>query len=342
MMNARPAPTSRPVNTAMNAPMAEPRRSSPFAATAAIAGVAAPNPVSSAPATARIMPTERMARTRSRARNIAKPSNATPMIPIGIQSQIHCLTVNRVSTAEFCDTVADASSTLAGSFFERDGLIVSQRGADGGRGLLRVDVDAAVHPGLEHLVVGPHRELANRILDRRGGDCRGQRVGDERPGAGDEVGRPGEPQRRLVGEVVAHLLLLRRLRDHVREPGVVEHPGVEPPSEGRERDEQAARERHPPDAPAPERPPGRRRPRLHRREVWHPFRSRRVAVGAGLPIPDPERRREATFSTCEHRLDGLRSRCSSCSRSPPATRPSVRSPGSRSRATACRTSGGAA
>ncbi len=123
-MNARPAPTSRPVNTAMNAPMAEPRRSSPFAATAAIAGVAAPNPVSSAPATARIMPTERMARTRSRARNIAKPSNATPTIPIGIQSQIHCLTVNRVSTAEFCDTVADASSTLAGSFFESDGLIV--------------------------------------------------------------------------------------------------------------------------------------------------------------------------------------------------------------------------
>ena len=46
------------------------------------------------------------------------------MSPIGIHSQIHLLTLNIVSTAEFCDTLADASSTFAGSFFDSDGLMV--------------------------------------------------------------------------------------------------------------------------------------------------------------------------------------------------------------------------
>ncbi len=57
------------------------------------------------------------------------------MMPIGIQSQIHWLICEqRCRRPEFCETVADASSTFAGSFFASDGLIVCS--AD------RMEVDA--------------------------------------------------------------------------------------------------------------------------------------------------------------------------------------------------------
>ena len=43
---------------------------------------------------------------------------------MGIHNQIQPLNRNSRSTTRFCDTVADASNTLAGSFLARLGLIV--------------------------------------------------------------------------------------------------------------------------------------------------------------------------------------------------------------------------
>ena len=61
----------------------------------------------------------------------------------------------------------------------------------------------------------------------------------------------GEPQRRLVGDVVAHLLALRRDRDHVGEPVGVEHARAEPPPHGAERDQDNTEQCDETDAPSP-------------------------------------------------------------------------------------------
>jgi hypothetical protein len=88
--------------------IAEPRRASLVPglaqikeAAAATNGDAAPKPTSSAPATAKVMPTTRIAWTRSRPRTIAKASSATPRMPIGNHNQIHLLMSKTVAMVEF-------------------------------------------------------------------------------------------------------------------------------------------------------------------------------------------------------------------------------------------------
>ncbi len=168
---------------------------------------------------------------------------------MGIQSQIHRLIVNIRSTAEFCETVADASRTFAGSFFESDGLIVWSAE--------RIVVAAAAESMSTRRAARARntcswaRTANSRIASSTGGVAMAadERFGDDRACGRDEVGRPGEPQRRLVRDVVADLLLLRRLGDDVAEAVVVEHAGVEPPAGRAERHEQHAQRGQQPHRP---------------------------------------------------------------------------------------------
>ena len=236
--------TSRPVSVSTNAAIASPRSGSLPAATAATTGVAAPSPASSAPATASVMPTARIAShpvarpdQREAEHRDAEQPDRDPQPDPPADRVTWC---RRPSSAR---SVADASSTFAGSFFASDGLIVCSAE--------RIVVEACCASmstrrplaAAEHLLVRPHREVADRVLDRRRRDRRRDRVGDGLAGGGDEVRRAGEAQRRLVGDVVPHRLALRRLGDDVGEALVVEHAGVEPPAERGERDEEAPAER---------------------------------------------------------------------------------------------------
>ena len=140
-----------------------------------------------------------------------------------------------------CDTVAVASSTLAGSFFASAGLIVCRA--------LRIVTAASCE--LTSTRRAPRawntcwwareHEVVDRLLDRRRGHGGGDRVGHHGPRRRHEVRRAGEPERRLVGDVVAHFLALRCLGRDVGEAVGLEHPGGEPPAEGAEHDEQGAR-----------------------------------------------------------------------------------------------------
>ena len=135
--------------------------------------------------------------------------------------------------------VADASSTLAGSFFASAGLI------DCNAERIEVDVCWAsmstrrAARASKTCSCAADGELADRVLDRRGGDRGRDRVGDHRAGRGDEVRRTGEAERRLVRDVVAHLGLLGRLGDDVGEAVVVDDPSVEPPADAGEHEQHA-------------------------------------------------------------------------------------------------------
>ena len=145
-----------------------------------------------------------------------------------------------MSTVGDCEIVDVALNTSGGSFLARAGLIASSAV----RTVTAACADDTLtrfrlrHP--EDLVVRARREVVHGLPDRRGGDGLDDRIGHDRPGGGHEVRRPRELQGRLVGDVVAHFLALRRLGDHVGEAVGVEHPRAEPPADRAERDEEHA------------------------------------------------------------------------------------------------------
>ena len=161
----------------------------------------------------------------------------------------HLLIRNKRSTVLDCEMLVVVAQHVGWELVRERGVDRLERAAHGDRGFCGVDVHPAGAAGAEDLLVGAFGEVVDRLGDGWGEERGRERVGDDRAGGGHEVRGAGEPQGRLVGDVVAHLLALGGLGDDVTEAVGAEHPRGEPPTGRAERHEQHAQRGQQPHRP---------------------------------------------------------------------------------------------
>ena len=316
-MNASPAPTSRPVSTSMNAATAAPRAGRRSRRRPRSPGWRRRTPTSSAPTTASVIADRRGSPAPARGPGrIASASSAMPEDPdrdpepdppLDREQGVDAPSSARPSPTRRARSPA-ASSTS-------DGLIVCSAA--------RIVVDACCASmstrrparGLEDLLVRPAAK--SRIASSTGGVRDRGRAARRSRAAGrrrrsSRCGRAAaSPGRRCSRGPpgVCEAFATTSANPSSSSTRVSSH---QPKAESVIRKQPASAIKRTPHRPNVR--PRRAAPVSIAGESGTPNRARKVAPDPGSRFPAPERRRRATFSTCEHRLDGLRSRCWSCSR----------------------------